>query len=142
MRAHPAKGFSYVEVLVASLLLAVALLPALDALRTAGQSIPHLEGGVIENFHLLAKMEEVLSKPFHELDQHAQALGGIGTPSAYSDVAGADMRRMVYLSRYDGDNADMDDDAFTGGDPGLVIVRVEIEGTSQRLESLVSRGDL
>lgn len=142
MRMDRGKGFSYVEVLVASLLLAVALVPALEALRTAGQSIPHLESGASENFHLLAKLEEVLSKPYHELDQQALAAGGISTPTVYSDASGADRRRIVYLSRYDGDNADTDGDGLTGGDPGLVIVRVELEGTAQRLESLVSRGNL
>lgn len=142
MRVDRVKGFSYVEVLVASLLLAVALVPALQALRAAGQTIPHLESGMSENFYLLAKLEEVLGKPFHELDQEAQASGGIENATRYSDVPGADRRRVVYLSPYDGDNADLDNDAFTGGDSGLIVVRVEMEGTRQRFESLVSRGGL
>ena len=58
--------------------------------------------------------------------------------TVYSDAAGATNRRLVYLSRYDADNADGDNDFFTGMDAGLVWVRVELEGTTQAIEGLTS----
>ena len=48
-------------------------------------------------------------------------------------------RRLVYLSRYDADNADGNGNFFDAGmDEGLLWVRVEIEGTDQAIESLTS----
>jgi hypothetical protein len=82
-------------------------------------------------------MEEVLARSFAELAAEEVAAGG--APSAYSDGAGAPDRRLVLLSRYDGDNADGDDDPFTGKDAGLLWVRVEIEGTDHVLETLTGR---
>jgi hypothetical protein len=44
----------------------------------------------------------------------------------------------VFLSRYDGDNADGDGDPFTGTDGDLIWVRVEIPGTTLDIEALTS----
>ena len=43
---------------------------------------------------------------------------------------------MVLLSGYDGDNADADDDPFTGTDAGLLWVQVQVEATSHARETL------
>ena len=43
------------------------------------------------------------------------------------------------MSRYDGDNADGDDDPLTGTDDGLLHVRVEIEDTVYVFETLTSQ---
>ncbi|MCH9672344.1 MAG: hypothetical protein K0U93_12930, partial [Gammaproteobacteria bacterium] len=61
------------------------------------------------------------------------------TPSGFSDAAGASPRRLVYVSRYDGDNADGDSDPFTGTDPELIWVQVSIEGAGQSIQTLVGR---
>ena len=45
----------------------------------------------------------------------------------------------MFLARYDGDDADSDGDPFTGGDEGLLWVKVEIEGTAHVIETLVSQ---
>jgi Tfp pilus assembly protein PilV len=66
-------GFSYVEVLVATVLIATALVPALDALQPGIQAsqIHHVQ---TENRYLLtAKMEAVLAEPFADLDAAAVA---------------------------------------------------------------------
>ncbi len=51
-------------------------------------------------------------------------------------TAGSVDRRLVFIANYDGDNADTDNDPFTGTDPGLLWVRVEIEGSVAALQAL------
>ena len=47
---------------------------------------------------------------------------------------------LVYLSLYDGDNADADDDPFTGTDADLLWIRVEIDGSVLSLQTVRARG--
>ena len=72
------------------------------------------------------------------MDAAALAAGDATVPTSFSDSAGTNDRRLVYLSRYDGDNADADDDPFTGVDDDLIWVRVAIENSTQALETLTS----
>ncbi|MDX2447513.1 MAG: hypothetical protein QNK29_10020 [Desulfobacterales bacterium] len=133
-------GFSYVEVLVASMLVAITLVPVLSALfgGTQGSSI-HNELAV-DHYRMTGRLEEVLAKPFDELQQAADAAGGPGVIVAvYSDSVGTERRRLVYLSRYDGDNVDADNDPFTGLDDGLIWVRIQIEDTLESMETLTKR---
>ena len=46
---------------------------------------------------------------------------------------------LVYLSRYDGDNADGDNDGFTGTDADLSWIRAAIADTPVSLHTLVTR---
>ncbi len=138
-------GFSYVEVLVAVVLITLVLVPALDALS------PGLAGSGIhkstaeDHYQLTGKLERVLVEPFGQLNKAANVAGGPSTPTTYSDAYGfADCHQIdcnVFIARYDGDNADGDNDPFTGTDDGLLWVRVAIPGTSMRIESLVSEYD-
>ena len=129
-------GFSYMEVLLATLLLAISLVPMLDAL-TAGLQRGNVHRSIVlQHRHLTSGMEEVLAQPFDDLEAAEAAAGG--APSSYSDPPGAD-RRLVYLSRYDGDNADADSNPFTGTDADLLWVRVEIESTPYFMETLTVR---
>jgi type II secretory pathway pseudopilin PulG len=135
-------GFSYVEVLVSMVLIAIVLVPAMDAL------LPGIQGGGIHQTHsedhyqLLAKIEETLAEPFASLDAAAIAAGSPTTPTSYSDVFtypdGRQITRTIFLSRYDGDNADADDDPFTGADAGLLWLQGIIAGSSLRIETLTS----
>ncbi len=133
-------GFSYVEVLVAVILIALTLVPAVSAVFGGVQG-----GGVHaqraqDHYRITGMLEEVLAKPFNELQTEADAAGGPGTiVAAYSDVAGTERRRLVYLARYDGDNVDADDDYFTGVDDGLLWVRVQIENTLDGMETMTKR---
>jgi len=137
---RPTDGFSYVEVLVAVILIALTLVPAINAVFGG------VQGGGIHtqrtqnHYRITGLLEEVLARPFDELQAEADAAGGPGAiVAAYSDAAGTAQRRLVYLARYDGDNADADDDYFTGVDDGLLWVRVQIENTLDGMETLTKR---
>ena len=139
-RGHRMAGLTYVEVLIATALIAVTLLPAIDALKPATQGMSIHEVHTVRHYALTALLEDVLARPFSELDDEAVAIGDPTVASAtYSDPAGPANRRLVYLSRYDADNADGNGNFFDAGiDEGLLWVRVEIEGTSRAIESLTS----
>lgn len=132
-------GFSYMEVLVATVLIALTLVPAIEALQPAVQGTGIHQSETVRHFHLTAKLEEVLAEPFSTLDDEAQVLSDPTAPSPnYSDAPGANDRRLVYLARYDADNADGDNDVFSGTDEGLLWVKVELEGGGRAIESLTS----
>ena len=138
-------GLSYIEVLIAVVLIMIALVPALDALipGTAGSGIH--ESIAEDHYRLTGKLEQVLAAPFGQLNSAANAAGSPTTPTTYSDdvdyADGRQIRRNVFIARYDGDNTDADDDPFTGTDDGLLWVRVTIAGTGMSIESLVSEVD-
>jgi hypothetical protein len=128
-RTRRLAGFSYAEVLLATALLALALVPALEALEIGVRG-----GGVHEvelalHYRARGALEEVLAQPFFDLATEAILAGG--APSAYSDPPGTPDRRLVYLSAYDADGD-------TTPDPGLLRVRVEIEATAHVLETLTT----
>ena len=135
-RARRQAGISYVEVLVATAVVALSLVPALEGLEVAIRGAGVHESRLTLHHHLVAKLEDVLARPFAELE--TEAVGSGGAPTVYSDVGGDPDRRLVYLLPYDGDDADGDGDPFSGGDPGLVWVRVEVEATPYALETLTS----
>lgn len=139
MSARHQRGLSYVEVMVATVLLVVALLPALDALQSGIQSSTIHETQSVDQYQLLSKLEDVLAQPFGSLDAAATMAGSKNTITTYSDAVGSNNRRLVYLSRYDGDNTDTDNDPFTGIDDGLIWVRVEIETSNKAIETLTCR---
>ncbi len=130
-------GFSYIEVLIAAVLILISLGPMMDALRNATRGAH--EDASTQNLHLTAMLEELLNEPFSSLEAAAIAAGNETVASSYSDLGGATNRRLVFLSLYDGDNADTDNDPFTGVDPDLMWVRTEIEGTLTSIETLVYR---
>lgn len=132
-------GTTYIEVLIASVLIVISLLPMSNAIRSALDSSASQEDTSIRQLHMIAKLEDVLAEPFSSLETAATAAASASVPTSYSDSGGSVNRRVVYLSLYDGDNADADDDPFTGGDPGLMWIRTEIEGTPMSVESLVSK---
>ena len=132
-------GVSYIEVLIATALIAISLVPMTNAVRDAiGASAAH-EDTAIQQMHMLAKQEDLLAQAFSTLETAATEAGSASVPTRYSDLDGSENRRLVYLSLYDGDNADSDDDPFTGVDAGLLWIRTEIEGTLMSVESLVSQ---
>ncbi len=148
LRAVPAgkiKGISYIEVLIATALVVMTLVPALEALQPAMMGSDIQELRTEDHYRLLARLEEVLAEPFADLDDAATAAGSSTTPTSYSDVVtypdGRQISRNVFLSRYDGDNADADNDPFTGTDAELLWVRVEIPGTTLSLETLTNAYD-
>ena len=135
-------GFSYVEVLVATVLIAVTLVPAMEAFLPGASGVVFTESLVEDRYQLTAKLEDVLAAPFPDIDSAATAAGSPTVASSYSDVViysgGRQITRNVFLSRYDGDNADTNNNPFDGVDAGLIWVRVEIAGSSLSIESLIS----
>ena len=132
-------GFSYLEVLVATILIAIMLVPALDAMQSGiqGSSI-HAE--LARNqYRMISSMEQTLALPFSELLEQADLVADstVLIPPPFSDPAGTESRRLVFLARYDGDNADTDDDPFTGTDAGLLWLRVTIEDSPHALETVI-----
>lgn len=140
-RLYPGRqsGISLIEVLIAVALIAISLVPMMDAVRTATISGSVHEDAAVQHLHLIAMLEDVLAEPFASLDAAATAAGNESSLTSYSDLPGSTNRRLVFMSLYDGDNADTDNDPFTGTDPGLMWVRVEVEGTTQAIETLISQ---
>lgn len=128
-------GVSYAEALAATIIIAVTAVPVTNALRGALATAEADASATVNHYRLLGKLEEVLAEPFATVSAQA---AGVATPTALSDTPGTVDRRLVFISPYDGDNADADNDPFTGTDASLLWVRVAIEGRVNALESLKS----
>ncbi len=131
--AHRQSGISYVETLAAVIIIAVSFVPATVAIRGAMNATQLDSRATVNHYRLMSKMEELLAAPFATV--FAQAAGPT-TATSYSDAAGSEDRRLVFIAPYDGDNADADNDPFTGTDPDLLWLRVEIEGTVNAMQAL------
>ncbi len=130
-------GFTYVEVLLSVVLLAVLLVPALQALQAgiSGGATPALAAS---GPTLRAKMEEVLAIPFGDLYAETYLVGGNTNAinATYSDAPAAVNRRVVVLYRY---NATAK--SLSASDTGLLYVSVyyESEGSANALNTLTGR---
>ncbi len=134
------KGLTLVEVLVTVGLLAVLLIPAINALQTGAAGADVHADIASGHYQMTSRVEELLAEPFSALSDAAIAAGSSTTPSSYSDPAGPPGRLLVYLSLYDGDNADTDDNPFTGTDDGLLWMRIDIEDSVHTLQTITARG--
>jgi len=136
-------GLTYMEVLLASVLIALLLVPGLQALQSGLQSTAVQSSLEEEQAILQGKLADLLAMPFATLDAAAQAAGGPTTASSLSDTVtlsdGRSLSRQVFLSRYDGDNADADGDPYSGTDAGLLWLRVAIAGTALAVETLTAQ---
>jgi hypothetical protein len=131
------RGFSYAEILLSVVLLAVLLVPALQALTSgiagySGAQAPR-------QLDLRNKMEQVLSKPFKQVYAETYKPGGNTTTSVsstFSDASGAAARRVVVFYRYD-----IDTKALSSDDTGLLYVNVyyQADGSTNGLNTLVGR---
>ena len=131
-------GFSYVEILLSLTLLAVLLVPALDALQTAILGRP-TAAAMPGSLPLQSKMEEVLAVPFSQIYAETYKAGGNTASSVsavFSDAAGSPDRRIIVIYRYDASAK-----ALSTADTGLAYVSVyyEAEGASGALATLVGR---
>ena len=133
-------GLTLVEVLVSMLLLSILLIPAIQAIQT-GVTGANVHADVASSHHrVTSRLEVLLTEPFTDLSDAAIAAGSATTASSYSDAAGPPGRLIVYLSLYDGDNADADDNPFTGTDPDLLWIRVDIEDSVHTLQTIRASG--
>lgn len=142
------KGFSYVEVLVATTLIAIVLVPAMNALQTGILSAKVHKTLTTEQYARLKKIEELEAEPFTNLLTVAKSTASNIIDTSYSDAAGTTSRNLVYIALYDADadpftitdsNADNDNDLYTGNTANLLWVKVITEGSAQGLETLISR---
>lgn len=133
------RGFGYVEALVAVILLTVVLVPALEALGNATRNAPTAAQDDALWMSAANKLRDVTGSRFDDLDAAAVAAGGPNTASSLSDPVASNPRVLIYLSRYDGDNADGDNNGFTGVDTDLIWVRAAIADTPVSLDTLVAR---
>ncbi len=138
-RGDAQDGSAYVEVLVAVMLVMACLVPALDALQTGIGSSDVSERFIKHKYKLQERIQTLLVEPFSLLDAEALVTGGATVVSPqFSDPGGSPDRLLVYLYRYDGDNADMDNNPDTGGDAGLLKLRVVIENGSHEVSTLIA----
>ena len=133
------RGFGYIEALVAVVLLAIAIVPALDALSNAMRGAPTADRDDDLWQAVANKLSDVAGTRFDDLDSAATTAGSATTASSLSDASGTTPRVMVYLSRYDGDNADGDNDPFTGTDADLIWIRAAITDPPVEMTTLVTR---
>ncbi len=133
-------GLTLVEVLITMALLTVLLVPAMRALHTSVTGSSVHSDLATNQFRLVSRMEELLAEPFGALEAAAVAAGSPTVATSYSETAGPPGRLIVYLSHFDGDNADADDDPFTGTDPGLLWIRVQAEDTVHELHTIRAQG--
>ncbi len=133
-------GLTLVEILVTIVLLAIVMVPAIRALQTSVVGAEVHSNIASGHFRLTSRLEELLAEPFMDLSDAAIAAGAPTSPSSYSDVAGPPGRLLVYLSLYDGDNADADDNPFTGTDPDLLWIRIDVEDAVHTLETITANG--
>ncbi len=157
MKLNTQQGISYIEVMLAIALLAIALVPALQAVQTGIQSAAVHENLTREHYRILSRLQSVSVESFPVLMEVADTAGSFSTASGFSDPAGQDDRVLVYLSLYDADNQDSDGNAFTVADnnidgdnnpyttdpsdepPSLLWLRVTIENSHSELITLVGR---
>ena len=131
-------GFTYMELLIATLLITIMLVPALDAMHSGIQGSGIHTQLAQNQYRMISKMEQTLALPFSDLEEKADQVADPTIPVlAYSDGGGIKFRRLVYLARYDGDNADADANPFTGTDEGLLWLRVTIENGPRVLETVI-----
>ena len=121
-------------------LLTVLLVPAMRALQTSFTGAEVHAELAADQFRLTSRMEELLAEPFGDLEAAALAAGAPTVATSYSEAAGPPGRLLVYLSLYDGDNADADNNPFTGTDEGLLWIQVEAEDTVHSLQTIRAQG--
>lgn len=128
------RGLSYIEVMIAVVIVAVCLAPAMDALRDGLRASATQRAYSVNQQRLKARMEVVLANRFSTLDAAAIAAGNSpgATVATYTDAAGTPDRLLVTLYRYDGS-------AASAGDTGLLWVKAAIQGSSLSLNTLKSR---
>ena len=131
---HDQRGLSYIEVLIAVVIIAVCLAPATDALRDGVRAAGIQLDYTRNQQRLKTRFEEVLANNFSTLDAAAMLAGNSpsATVAAYTDAAGTTDRLLVTLYRYDGS-------AATASDTGLLWVKAAIEGSTLQLDTLKSR---
>jgi prepilin-type N-terminal cleavage/methylation domain-containing protein len=156
------QGFSYVEVLVAMFILAIAIVPAMEAIQSGIQGAGIHESLTRQHYAVIKCMEEVQAKSYGDLLNAAQTAGNATTASNSFDTECKQTEQvLVFLALYDADDTvpidlsnpdidgnpftfvdsdiDSDGDIYTGDTSNLLWLRVELENSVLKLETLVTR---
>lgn len=139
------RGFSYIEALVALIILSVALIPAIDALKVGFSAIRQdvsldsngVEINVSDHQALINKME-ALRALIHGTSLGQLANSPSGTSTAHgtlSDPLGTEPRCLVYTSWYKPEGITTAD-RFVSSNTGLLWIKVQISGKDAELVSL------
>ncbi|MFK8017947.1 MAG: type II secretion system protein [Gammaproteobacteria bacterium] len=129
------RGVSYTEVLVAIVLISLIALPTAQSIQSALTSARQSIDDANHRFALQSLLETTLVDDFASLSSRA---GGSTTPAASSALADGETLDL-YIASWDIDNADGDDDPFSGADDEVLWVRVQLRGTRLTLSTLVTR---
>jgi hypothetical protein len=151
-RQQTQRGLTYVEVLIAALLIVMALVPATNSLYSGLLASRVATNSSEQHYAVLSLSETVLAEPYSALLAAAAVAGDETTPTSFSDAAGIPERRVVFIARYDADDSDSDGDPFSVPDPdadgdgnpytgydGLLWVSVEVEGSIIALRTLAAK---
>lgn len=134
-------GFSYIEVVLALLLLGVCVAPAVDAVKNAVAAPQIAEDAARALLCVNSHVEKILAEPYQNL---LNAAGDITVASTtYSLAADADCpARNVYIARYNPDATP----SFVASDTGLLYLTVSSPdpsvtppGTTFAFTTLVAR---
>ncbi len=131
-------GFTYLEILVATTVLALGLIPAVSALQTASRGTAITQDLDAQFLRMSSTMEEILAQPYSQIFSLHQPLSAGAVSTLWSDSDESDARILVYVEPYDADNLDGDADVLTGTDDGILRVTVVWDGTGHQLQSLVA----
>ncbi len=149
-RLEQQAGFSYVEVLVSMVLIAIMLVPAMDALRSGIKST-EVQGNLSEQHDRLHdKMEFLMSESHNALVAAAEEAGDEQTISpTYSDASGTENRIVVYVALYNptdsGDpfnllgldlDLDLDGNPYTGESSDMIWIKAALEQDQYAIEAL------
>lgn len=156
-RIRSQQGLTYLEVMVSTIILGLALVPALSSLRVGIEASTVQADLTAQHLALISKMQITRAAEFESLVTIASEAGSFSTPTSLSDGVSVDPRALVYLSYYDVADSDGDGNPFTIYDPNtdgdnnpytnassepplsLLWVNVELAHTPHSLASLVSR---
>ncbi len=147
VKCFRASGFSYLEVLVAMVILAIAIVPAMQSIHTGILASGIQESLTQQHYALTKRMEELRTESYAQLLTAAKTAGNETTASSYSEPPGPE-RLLVFLALYDADvdpftiidpNNDADNDVYTGDTSDLLWVRVQLENTGLFVETLIDR---
>lgn len=135
-------GFSYMEVMLAASILAVALVPIMRSAADLQNQAAAKQQDIESFWALQALSETVQAESFDDLISVAAVANGASTPTSYSDAAGSPQRRLIYIYAYDWNNSDADDDPLTIADPNLDADNNPFTGSSPDIELLWYRAQI
>lgn len=128
-------GYAYIEVLIAAIVLSLALVPASDALMEVIRHTQEVRSLLQTNYHIQVLLETVLTNPYTTLAAELSVAAPVA--SRFSDPTATTHRRIVYILPFDADNADTDDNHFSGAESNILRVQVVSENTGIEFTTLM-----